>query len=395
MSVQGLSSRKVVGMVAYREIHTRVTSRAFVIGNGVILGAIALGLIIGGMVQDHFDKPAKVALVAEMSALKPVLTAPALPVDVVTVDVRTETAARALVVDGTVKVAVVRTKAGYRFITKKTIAPELEAVLDAAVHRDALSRGLVRAGVSPKVLTDAYGAEVGIAAIKPPRKDADERTGLAFAAVGLLYAQLFGNCTAVASGVVEEKLTRIVELVLGAIKPLHLLTGKILGIGAVGLLQLAGYAAVGLGVGSATGIISVSPAALEVFGSTLGWFALGFGFLGVLYAAAGSMVSRQEDVAGATAPLSILIISMFTMAQFMVRNPDSTFASIMSWVPPFSVVLMPLRIASGVASGVQVVGTIAVMLVTTSGLVVVAGKVYQRSILRTGTTFSWKQVLRR
>jgi ABC-2 type transport system permease protein len=391
-----LSGRKVVGMVAYREIHTRVTSKAFLIGNGIIFGVIALGLVVGGMVQDHFDKPAKVALVAEMSTLKPVLTSPTSPVEVVTVGVRSEAAARALVADGTVKVAVVRATTGYRLITEKTIAPELEAVLGAAVRQDALSRGLAKAGVPPQVLTVALSSsKVEVDALKPPKKDADERTALAFAAVGLLYAQLFGNCLAVASGVVEEKLSRIVELILGAIKPVHLLAGKILGIGTVALLQLAGYAAVGLGVGSATGMISVSGAALTVFASTLGWFVLGFCFLGVLYAAAGSLVSRQDDVAGATAPLSILVVSMFLMAQLSVRNPDTTFAAVMSWIPPFSTVLMPLRIASGVASGAQVVGTIIVMLVAAGGLAVVAGKVYQRSILRTGTSFSWKQAFGR
>lgn len=100
----------------------------------------------------------------------------------------------------------------------------------------------------------------------------------------------------VAMGVVEEKSSRVVELLLSTLRPLQLLWGKIIGIGAVGLLQLAAYGVVGVGAALATDTLTITGTALGVFASTLGWFVLGFAFFAVLYAAAGSMVSRQEDV---------------------------------------------------------------------------------------------------
>lgn len=398
MSVHALPPARVVAMVAGREIRTRVSSKAFVISNAVILVAIAGALILTAALQGGAGKPAKVGLVGPARTLASSLTATgkALSTPVAVRDVATEAAAKKLVADGKLKVALIRRATGYAVLTNKTIQPTLNGVLTTAVRQEAVAGALRAHGVNPLDLAVAASrATLTVEAVHPPKKDAVERTALAFAAVGLLYMQLLGNGIAVATGVVEEKTSRVVELLLSTIKPLHLLTGKILGIGVVGLVQLAAYAVVGLAVGSITGLITVSSSALAVFAGTLGWYVLGFAFLGVLYAAAGSLVSRQEEVGSATGPLSILVIAMFGVAQASVNNPDGTLSSVMSWIPPFSAVLMPLRIAAGVTSAAQIVGTVLLMSVTAGGLAYVSAQVYQRSILRTGSRVSWRQAFGR
>jgi ABC-2 type transport system permease protein len=199
----------------------------------------------------------------------------------------------------------------------------------------------------------------------------------------------------VAMGVVEEKSSRVVELLLSTVRPLQLLWGKVIGIGVVGLVQLTAYGAAGLIAGTATGTLTVTGTAVSVFVSTIGWFVLGFAFFAVLYAAGGSMVSRQEDVNSTTMPLLIVILAMFFAAFSSIDDPGATLPTVLSWIPPFSAILMPLRIAAGVADPIQIVGTIVLMIVATLVLAVVAAKIYQRSILRIGRTVSWKEALGR
>lgn len=128
---------------------------------------------------------------------------------------------------------------------------------------------------------------------------------------------------------------------------------------------------------------------------TLGWFILGFLFFAVLYAAAGSMVSRQEDVNATAMPLALLVMAMVSVAFVSVSNPEGTLSNVLSWIPPFSAILMPLRISAGVASPFQIVGTILLMLVVTAALSMIAAKIYQRSILRIGKVVSWKEAFGR
>lgn len=187
----------------------------------------------------------------------------------------------------------------------------------------------------------------------------------------------------------------MVELLLSTVRPLQLLWGKILGIGAVGILQLALYGIAGVGAGLGTGVLTVTGAAVSVFAATLAWFILGFAFFAVLYAAGGSMVSRQEDVNSTTMPLLILIMAMFFAAFYSVSDPESTLANTLSWIPPFSAIMMPLRIAAGVTSPVQIVGSAVLMVITTAILAMGAAKIYQRSILRIGKTVSWKEAFAR
>lgn len=193
----------------------------------------------------------------------------------------------------------------------------------------------------------------------------------------------------------EEKTSRVVELLLATMKPVHLLVGKVLGIGVVGLVQLTVYGVAGLGAALGTGLLAVTGTAVTVFISTLGWFVLGYAFFALLYAAAGSMVSRQEDIGSTTTPLTLLVIVMFVLAQVALSSPDGTLSNVMAWIPPFSAILMPLRIAAGVTGPVQVVGSVLLMVLVITALAQVSAKIYERSVLRAGLRVRWKQAIGR
>lgn len=394
-----VGSARGVALVARREFTTQIHKKSFLISNLVILIAIIGGIVAYSMFSAGNDPDrATIGLVGDQS-LSGTLTSTGLQLGT-EVDVRAvddEVSARTQVEAGDLDVALIPAADGSAVaVTESDLDPALRTVLDVAVAGHAQQLALESQGVDvARVRADVDSAVVTVDAVDPPDPEEGQRIALSAAAVLLLYTQILGFGMYVAMGVVEEKSSRVVELLLSTLHPLQLLWGKIIGIGAVGLLQLAAYGVAGVGAGLATGTLTVTGAAIGVLAGTLGWFVLGFTFFAALYAAGGSMVSRQEDVNSTTMPLMLLIMAMFFSAFSAVSDPDGTLSTILSWVPPFSAILMPLRIAAGVASPLQVIGTIAIMTAATAGVAAVAAKIYRRSILRVGTTVPWREALGR
>ena len=396
---QQMSSSRAIGLIAKREFTVQVMKKSFIISNVIILAVIVGGIIAFSIFSGGDDEERDVVGVVGDQSIAAVLSATGdavgNPVEVRAID--DANAARSIVESGDVAVALVPTGSGaYTAVTESELTGALRAVVEGSVQTQATDAALTQQGVDQATLAaQTANAVVTVDAIDPPDPEAGQRVALSLAAVFILYAQIIGFGMYVAMGVVEEKSSRVVELLLSTVRPLQLLWGKILGIGAVGILQLAAYGAAGVGTGLATGMLTVTGTAISVFAGTLGWFVLGFAFFAVLYAAGGSMVSRQEDVNSTTMPLLILIMAMFFAAFYSVGDPESTLSNVLSWIPPFSAVMMPLRIAAGVAPLYQIVGTALIMAATTAGLAVVAAKIYQRSILRIGKTVTWKEAFAR
>ncbi|KJF21230.1 ABC transporter permease [Rhodococcus sp. AD45-ID] len=397
MSTQ-LSGARAVGLVARREFTTQIAKKSFLISNIIILIAIVGGIIGISLFSGGDDSKSTIGVVGDQSLSQTlVTTGDAIGTPVEVKEYSDEQAARTDVKDGNLDLAVVPRDGGsVTVVTNKEIDTNLRVVVESSVAQQAQSTALTEAGVDPAQLANATAAAtVTVDTLDPPDPEQGQRIALSVAAVALLYMQIMLFGTYVAMGVVEEKSSRVVELLLSTLRPLQLLWGKVLGIGAVGLLQLAAYAIAGVGTGLATGLLTVTGTAIGVLIGTIGWFILGFAFFAVLYAAAGSMVSRQEDVNATAAPLVILIVAMFGIAFSTVGNPDGTLSNVLSWIPPFSAILMPLRIAAGVATPFQIVGTIVLMVTVTVIFSMIAAKIYQRSILRIGKVVSWKEAFGR
>ena len=395
-----LNSFSAVSLIAKREFTVQVMKKSFVISNAIILAVIVGGIVAFSIFSGSGDEERDVVGIAGDQSIAAVVeaTGDAVGSPVEVREIADAAAARSGVESGDLDVALVPdgTDGAYTAVTESDLTGTLRAVVEGSVATQATNTALAQQGVDQNELGAATSAAtVTVDAIDPPDPEAGQRTALALSAVFLLYAQIIGFGMYVAMGVVEEKSSRVVELLLSTVRPLQLLWGKILGIGAVGIVQLALYGIAGVGAGLGTGVLTVTGAAVSVFAATLAWFVLGFAFFAVLYAAGGSMVSRQEDVNSTTMPLLILIMAMFFAAFYSVSDPESTLANTLSWIPPFSAIMMPLRIAAGVASPVQIVGSAVLMVVTTAILAMGAAKIYQRSILRIGKTVSWKEAFAR
>lgn len=295
---------------------------------------------------------------------------------------------------GELDAAVVAAGGSYQVIVDSSLEPSLRAVLETAIRRQALSTALADQGIDPASIT-ATGPPLRVDALNPPQPGAGERIAIAAVVVILLYLQLLTFGIAVAMGVVEEKTSRVVEVLLSTIRPWQLLLGKVLGIGAAGLLQLTVVGAIGLGAGSAIGAITLTGTAVSVFLASLGWFLLGFLFFAVLYAAAGSLVSRQEEINAVTTPMTILILIPFLIAFNSLEDPGGGLAATLAWAPPFSPILMPIQQAAGTSDIVLTILAVALMLAVTAVFTWLGGRIYANAVLRTGSRVKLRDALRR
>jgi len=381
---------RVVGLVARREFDSRVRTKSFVIG--LLVTVLLLGAIIAGPVLVADDGAQRLGVVGDTgSAAMLEAAAGQAGLELTTVEVPDEQTARQQVRDGELDATLVD---GSRVVVESELDPILRSVLEEDAAQRAVAGVLVERGVDPAVLsTAAAEATLQIDAFEPPDPQAAERTGLAFVVVIVLYIQLSFFGIAVAMGVVEEKTSRVVEVLLATIRPWQLLLGKVLGIGAAGLLQMVVLGAVGLGVGTATGVVTLSGTAVSVFLGSLGWFLLGFLFFAVLYAAAGSLVSRQEELNAVTTPMTLLILLPFFVAIYSAQSPGGGLARTLAWIPPFSPLLMPLQQASGEAGVGITVLAVVLMLAATAVFTWLGGRVYAGAVLRSGSRVTLREAL--
>ena len=222
----------------------------------------------------------------------------------------------------------------------------------------------------------------------------------------LIFMAIITYGTWVAMSVAEEKGSRVMELMLNAATPLQMLAGKVLGNGAAGLTQYAVILAAGVaGVlsqdrvrellgrtsSNAVGFGSLSPAVIAGF---LILFVLGFVFYSLLYAALGSLVSRQEDVQSATSPLMMLIMVGYFLSIFGLQAPDETWVQVASFVPFFSPYLMLARIAMGHVAMWEVGLAVAVLIASIGVALVVAARIYSAGVLLYGQRVGLREIFK-
>ena len=191
----------------------------------------------------------------------------------------------------------------------------------------------------------------------------------------------------IAQGVVEEKVNRIVEILLSTVRPGQPLIGKVVGIGLVGLVQLATIGAAGMVLTSVTHVYSIPTLAAGAVLAGLLWFVLGYSLFAILFAAAGSLVSRQDEVQSVALPITmIIVLSWFValgvlLSQFNLQS-ETTADMIVSVLPPFAPVLMPSALATGDAPAWQGLLVVVLSVATTAAATWLVARIYANSVLR-------------
>jgi ABC-2 type transport system permease protein len=204
------------------------------------------------------------------------------------------------------------------------------------------------------------------------------------------------NGQAVAQGVVEEKSSRVVELLLATVRPWQLMAGKVLGIGVVGLIQILLIALAGVIAGLATKILTISASAAA--GTVIWlvvWYLLGFFMYAVVLAGLGALVSRQEDVGSAVSPALMFLIAGYVLGvSLLPSDPSNRLMEILSLIPAFAPTVMPMRLAMGGVPIWEAITSVVLVLALIPLLIWLAARIYRNAVLRTGARVKFSQALR-
>jgi len=377
-----------IRLTARRELVERTRrDRSFLISTLVTLAILLAIIFVPKLLGSDDPKEFDVGLVGAASQpIGQVLTAQAeaAGIRINLQQPASATDAEATVRDGKLDLAVID---GRELVAKAEPDEQLSLLVQAASRAARAQQTLQSAGVDQGEIQAALAPPpLPVRSLEPVDEDVRSKRAIATVAVFLLYGQLIGYCFAVAMGVVEEKSTRVVEVLLAAVRPVQLLAGKIIGVGLVGLIQLSIIGAIGLAVAVASNTITLPPDATGTIGSVLLWFLLGYAFYSSMFAVAGAIVSRQEELQNTATPLNLLMIASFFIAfsSSVSGGGDTTLAKVSSFLPPVAPLIMPLRIAGGNAAPWEIPLSMAIMLVSIVAVVLLAARLYEGAILRTG-----------
>lgn len=393
-----LGTMATIRLVATREIVTRVRSKAFLLTTALLVLAM-----VGGGLAFHLvgssSSPPVVGLLPSTTALEAPLRAIATGagVEVDTKSLPDEPAARSALEAGDVAAVLIGSAATFSALVQETLPPALAAPLNGLRQQQALAAVVSDLGGDPQeVSKQLAAAHLEVVSLKPPPQQDGGKIVAGFISGILLFIAIQTCAQMVATGVVEEKSSRVVELLLATIRPWQLMAGKVLGIGLVGLMQVAVVVFSAVGTALALGLLDASSLNLGRAALwALAWFVLGFALVALAIAALAGLVSRQEDLGSVIAPvLVVMIVPYMIGVSIGPWEPTNPLVVYLSYVPVASAMLMPIRIAMGTVESWEVVLAVGLSLALLPVLVWVAGRVYSGAVLRTGAKVRLRDALR-
>ncbi len=385
-----------IGLVARREVRERVKGRTFRIGTLVILVAVAAAVTIPVLRKGHNVQ--HVGIVGTLSApLRATVVAvgPALGTKVTLVPEASVAAAKRALATGRLELVLVGTQ---RILVNQGLEPSdtsttalLVRVISSSVS---LQAGLVKAGLSPvQALRLANPPPLPVQSLKPAPHNQTARTTAIYGLI-LTYVLLTQFGTWLLMGVVEEKSSRVIEVLLSTLRAGQLLAGKVIGIGAVALLQAALIVGVALGLAEAVGSPLIHGTAAAEVASSLLWVVLGYAFYCWVYAAGGSLADRQEQIQSLAFPLQLPILFGYIVSITAIGSSEpSSLIKVLAYVPPTAPFAMPVMVAQGAVTWWGFTVSVALMLVAIIVVQRLASAVYRRAILRTGGRVHLRQLL--
>lgn len=349
-----------VQLVTAREIQARLRSKAFVVSAAILLVVVVASIVIGGIVgKATADDTTPVAVVDGVS-LESTDAFDVTPT-------RTVAQAERLVRDGEVDAAIVPSDdaLGYSVVGLEDTPSDVVSALSVTPSVELLDPGALSAGL--------------VSAI-----------GIMFGVVFFASAVTFGS--SIAQSVVEEKSTRVVEILMAAIPARALLAGKVLGNSIMAFAQIVAIAIAGVVALAVTGqdnlFTLLGPSVLWF----VGFFAIGFVLIASLFAASAVLVSRQEDVGSVTMPVMMLVMIPYIL--IVVAADDPTIVGIMSYVPFSAPIGMPMRIFLGTAEWWEPILSLLVVAASVVVVVAVGARIYENALLRTGGRVKLTEALR-
>jgi ABC-2 type transport system permease protein len=385
------------GLVAGREIRERLRGRVFRAVTIVLFAVVAAAVVIPTI---HSGKTTteKVGVVASSTSLQAELQDLAnrvgLPVGFLPLADLSQ--GRTALIAGQLDIVV--DGAGRILVDKPITAADTSATagyVRAVAVTVGAQRAFALAGLTPEqAATVADAKPAPIQSIHPGKKARTTAEATALIGVILIFIVLTQYLTWTLMGVMEEKASRVIEVLLATVRPTELLGGKVLGIGAVALTQAVALVAFALVLAIAVGSNLVHGAAPLVVAAVLVWLVLGYAFYSWVYAAAGSLAERQDQVQSLALPLSApLIFGYIVSLTGVTSGSASALLKALAYVPPTAPFAMPTLVGFGDATWWQFMLSVMGSAVCTVIVALVAARVYRTAVLQTGGRVRLRQLL--
>jgi len=387
-----------VGLVAAREMRERFRGRVFRVGSLLMLAAVGAAIVIPTLGHGKAE-PQSVRVVGTLSSPRRatvVAAANSAGTGVRFVAEPTESQAYRDLRSGRLDLAIVD---GSELVVEtppdgsSTIAQFVQAVAQALGYDQAVDA----ARLSPAQSAALAGARpLPLRSLQPGVTKLTTKTTGTTSAVGLVlvFLMLTQYNTWILIGVMEEKSSRVIEVLLAAVRPMRLLTGKVLGIGLVALAQAGAIVVFALALGEGVGSDLLHGTAPVTLLSTLVWLFLGYAFYCWVYAAAGSLVERQDQVQSLAFPLSLPIVFGYIMAITTVASGNASLLfKVLSYLPPTAPFAMPVMVGLGQVNWLEFCASALISIVCTVGVARLATAIYRRAILRTGRRVKLRDVI--
>lgn len=388
-----------IGLVAAREFRERARGRAFRLGTLLILVIVSAAILIPSLLGSKATVQ-RVGVAGPLSGPARAAVAAAGTAAGVTVDLLPEPgeqAATADLRDGRVSLVIVD---GTRVIADKPAAASdtsPAARFTRAVARTAgAAEAMAAAGLTPAQASVIAGARPLPVSYLQPGSPGTTRRNASYVGLMLLFFMLTQYNAWTLTGVLEEKSSRVVEVLLAALTPARLLAGKVLGIGLTAFLQAGLAVAAAAAEVRATRSHVLSGLTPLTVAATLTWLILGYAFYAWVYAAAGATADRQEQAQSLLIPLGLPVIFGFLVAaSAAVSGSPSVLVHVLAYLPPTAPFAMPVLVSLGAASWWQFALSAVASVACTAGVARAATAVYSASILRAGSRVPLRELLGR
>lgn len=384
-----LSTFGAVRLIAKRELRVKLFSKASIIST-LIMAVVISGSLIAfkvfagdnevtfGYVENEIEASDFTGIIFNIESQG----ATAIPTGFTSAEKLEEA-----VTAGNVDSGVIATATGLEVIADESPDDTVLAAVTSvsqAKSLDVLAESLPGGAEDPAIAALLEPAPVQV--LNPPTEVEGSAALVGFLVGFLLYLGIFGGGMSVAQGVVEEKSSRVVEILLASVRPWQLLLGKVIGIGIASLVQVAVYVGAGVITANVLGMAEDLPFDIVAIGGwVILWFLIGYFVYAFIFAGLGALVSRQEDLGQAIMLPMILIIVGYVIGVSIAPNaPDSPLVAIASFVPFTSPIVMPIRSAYGVASDAEVWIAVAIGLITIPLLLAATSKIYSNGVRRSG-----------
>jgi len=207
----------------------------------------------------------------------------------------------------------------------------------------------------------------------------------------ILFMTVFMSGQLLLRSVMEERTNRTIEILLSSVTPDELMRGKILGLGALGLLQMVFYLMVGLLITEYKGMATFELSQIPVF---LIYFLTGYLFYAAIFAALGTFFTSEQEAQQSSGLISIVAVLPIVFASYFITNPGSAFTIGASYIPPLTPFMMIIRLGTGTVELQEIILTTILMGISCWGMLKLSGKIFRTAVLLYGKKITVSEIFR-